>query len=166
MNSEQASLLDDVIDMAAIEAELQALQAVLAPTEKKQKPTRTVLPAEFPCTLIHHAPDNTSCPSGCALERIGEDVREKLDYTPGVFTVERHTLGKWVCDDCETLIQAPAPAQHLPCCSRFGFDAVLIAEGHTCSDTPVMKGEDIIAHHNATFDGPFCPLVRAEEWSF
>ncbi|MCQ2998215.1 isochorismatase family protein [Pseudomonas syringae] len=47
-----------------------------------------------------------------------------------------------------------------------GFDAVLIAEGHTCSDTPVMKAEDIVAHHNATLDGPFCQLVRAEEWSF
>jgi len=54
MNPEQASLLDDLIDtdIAAIEAELQALQTVLAPTEKKQKPKRTALPAEFPRTLI------------------------------------------------------------------------------------------------------------------
>lgn len=113
MNPEQASLLDDLIDtdIAAIEAELQALQTVLAPTEKKQKPKRTALPAEFPRTLIHHEPDNTHCPCGCALKRIGEDVSEKLDYTPGVFTVERHIRGKWVCDDCETLIQAPVPAQ-------------------------------------------------------
>lgn len=47
-----------------------------------------------------------------------------------------------------------------------GFDAVLVADGHTCSDTPLMKAEDIVAHHNATLDGPFCQLVRAEEWSF
>jgi transposase len=45
------------------------------------------LPAEFPRTLIHHEPDNTYCPCGCALKRIGEDVSEKLDYTPGVFTL-------------------------------------------------------------------------------
>jgi nicotinamidase-related amidase len=44
-----------------------------------------------------------------------------------------------------------------------GFDAVLIADGHTCFDTPLMKA---VAHHNATFNGPFCQLVRAEEWSF
>ncbi|NAS97164.1 IS66 family transposase [Pseudomonas syringae pv. actinidifoliorum] len=113
MNPEQASLLDDLIDtdIAAIEAELQSLQAVITPAEKKQKPKRTALPAEFPRTLIHHEPDNTHCPCGCALKRIGEDVSEKLDYTPGVFTVERHVRGKWVCDDCETLIQAPVPAQ-------------------------------------------------------
>ena len=61
-------------------------------------------------TLIHHEPDNSHCQCGCALKRIGEDVSEKLDYTPGVFTVERHIRGKWVCDQCETLIQAPVPA--------------------------------------------------------
>lgn len=54
---------------------------------------------------------HTHCPCGCVLKRIGKDVSEKLDYTPGVFTVERHIRGKWVCDDCETLIQAPVPAQ-------------------------------------------------------
>ena len=37
-------------------------------------------------------------------------MAEKLDYVPGVFTVERHIRGKWVCDQCETLIQAPVPA--------------------------------------------------------
>jgi transposase len=28
-----------------------------------------------------------------------------------VFTVERHIRGKWACRQCETLIQAPVPAQ-------------------------------------------------------
>ena len=37
-------------------------------------------------------------------------MAEKLDYVPGVFTVERHIRGKWVCQDCETLVQAPVPA--------------------------------------------------------
>ena len=47
-----------------------------------------------------------------------------------------------------------------------GFDAVLIVDGHTCSDTPVMKAENIVAHHNATLHGPFCQVVRADDWSF
>ena len=34
------------------------------------------------------------------------------DYQPGVFTVERHVRGKWVCNRCETLIQAPV-APHI-----------------------------------------------------
>jgi hypothetical protein len=112
MNPEQASLLDDLIDtdIAAIEAELQALQTAPAATEEKQKPKRTALPAEFPRTLIHHEPDNTHCPCGCALKRIGEDVSEKLDYTRRVHR-RAPCPWQWVCDDCETLIQAPVPAQ-------------------------------------------------------
>jgi transposase len=51
-----------------------------------------------------------SCPLW-TLKRIGEDVAEKLDYTPGVFTVERHIRGKWACAQCQTLVQAPVPAQ-------------------------------------------------------
>ncbi|WP_431081516.1 cysteine hydrolase family protein [Pseudomonas thivervalensis] len=47
-----------------------------------------------------------------------------------------------------------------------GFDAVLIAEGHTCSDTPALSAQEIIAHHNATLAGPFCRVVRAEDWHF
>lgn len=113
MSPEQASLLDDLIDtdIAAIEAELESLLPTQAPTQEKQKPKRRALPSEFPRTLIHHEPNNTDCGCGCALKRIGDDVSEKLDYTPGVFTVERHIRGKWVCDNCETLTQAPVPAQ-------------------------------------------------------
>jgi len=47
-----------------------------------------------------------------------------------------------------------------------GFDAVLIADGHTCSDTPGLQAEAIIAHHNATLAGPFCRVIQAGEWSF
>lgn len=31
------------------------------------------------------------------MRRMGGDVAEKLDYTPGVFTVHRHVRGRWVC---------------------------------------------------------------------
>jgi hypothetical protein len=45
------------------------------------------------------------------MKRIGEDVAESLDDTSGVFSVERHIRGKWVCAKRETLVQAPVPAQ-------------------------------------------------------
>jgi transposase len=51
------------------------------------------------------------CACGSALERIGEDVSQKLDYTPGVFTAERHVRGKWACRCCRTLTQAPVPPE-------------------------------------------------------
>ncbi len=85
-------------DIAAIETELELLQIAPAPAQEKQKTKCRALPPEFPRRLIHHEPDNTQCSCGCVLKRIGEDVSEKLDYTPGVFTVERHIRDKWVCD--------------------------------------------------------------------
>jgi nicotinamidase-related amidase len=47
-----------------------------------------------------------------------------------------------------------------------GFDAVLIANGHTCADTLDVKAPVIIAHHNATLAGPFCRVISAEDWDF
>ncbi|KFE46852.1 IS66 family transposase [Pseudomonas congelans] len=112
LSPDQASLLDDLIDtdIAAIEAELEAVQPAPVEAKVRQQPKRAPLPPQFPRTLIHHEPDNSHCQCGCALKRIGEDASEKLDYTPGVFTVERHIRGKWACEQCETLIQAPVPA--------------------------------------------------------
>lgn len=108
---EQAQLFEETVDadLAAMEAELEQLSAPKKDDEKRQ-PKRKPLPAELPRTEICHEPESTVCPCGCTLQRIGEDVAEKLDYTPGVFTVERHIRGKWVCANCETLTQAPVPA--------------------------------------------------------
>ena len=110
----QRSLLEESIDedLEAIELELEALREKRArPEPPKHKPRRAALPAHLPRREIRHEPQNTVCSCGCALERIGEDVSEKLDYIPGAFQVEHHVRGKWVCRSCETLIQAPVPPQ-------------------------------------------------------
>ena len=114
LDGTQISLIEDTIgaDIAAIEEELKALvPAAKTDTQSRQQPKRAALPAGLPRVDIHHEPDSTTCRCGCQLKRIGQDVSEKLDYTPGVFTVEQHIRGKWACVQCETLIQAPVPAQ-------------------------------------------------------
>ena len=113
LDSGQRSLLEESIDadLEAIGQELQALQPAAREGERKATPKRQPLPANLPRVEVRHKLQNTVCGCGCALKRIGEDVSEKLDYTPGVFHVERHIRGKWVCAQCETLIQAPVPAQ-------------------------------------------------------
>src|SRR6185437_7342448 len=107
LDAVQRSLLDESIDadLQAISLELEALQDK-PPSAPKAQPRRVALPACFPRREIRHEPEQTQCACGCSLERIGEDVSEKLDYTPGVFEVERHIRGKWVCRRCERLIQA------------------------------------------------------------
>ena len=107
---EQKSLLDETLDtdLAAVAAEIEALQPSSGkPTEDKQQPKRQPLPAHLPRREVRHEPENTTCRCGQAMQRIGEDIAEKLDYQPGVFTVERHIRGKWVCGCCEKLVQAP-----------------------------------------------------------
>jgi transposase len=87
----QRSLLDESID-----ADIEAISLEIEALKEKE---------------IRHEPETTQCNGGCSLERIGEDVSEKLDYTPGVFEVERHIRGKWVCRSCERLLQVPVPPQ-------------------------------------------------------
>jgi transposase len=113
LNPEQKSLIEETVDadLAAIELELDELAPSPKTPQTKNKPRRTALPAHLPRVTISHEPESTTCACGCQLKRIGEDVSERLDYVPGVFTVERHVRGKWACAKCQTLIQAPVPAQ-------------------------------------------------------
>ena len=109
-NPEQKSLLEDEIeaDLAAVASEIDALQqghTAASPQEKRQ-PKRLPLPGNLPRREIRHEPESSTCRCGCQMKRIGEDVAEKLDYVPGVFSVERHIRGKWACAQCETIVQA------------------------------------------------------------
>lgn len=58
LSLDQASLLDDLIDtdIAAIEADLEALLPAPAEVKVRQQPKRAPLPSQFPRTLIHHEP--------------------------------------------------------------------------------------------------------------
>ena len=114
MGPEQKALFEEAIeaDLAALDHEVQDLRAAVGnPEPERQTPKRAPLPAHLPRIERHHEPENTVCACGCALKRIGEDVSEKLGYTPGDFTVERHIRGKWACSACQTLIQAPVPPE-------------------------------------------------------
>jgi len=111
LNAAQRHLFEETFDadLEAIALELEALKNVERSTPPKGTPRRAPLPPQLPRTEIRHEPDSTVCSCGCAMTRIGEDISEKLDYAPGVFSVERHIRGKWACARCEILIQAPVP---------------------------------------------------------
>jgi len=118
-NAEQKSLLEETIDadLAALALEIEQQPPGKSAPEDKQTPKRQPLPAHLPRREIRHEPESTTCGCGQAMKRIGEDVAEKLDYEPGVFTVERHVRGKWVCACCSQrgegrLVQAPV-APHI-----------------------------------------------------
>jgi transposase len=113
-NAQQKSLIEETLDadLAALAAEIEIHQPTKPAPEDKRQPRREKLPAHLPRREIRHEPEDTTCGCGQAMKRIGEDVAEKLDYQPDVFTVERHVRGKWVCACCEKLVQAPV-APHI-----------------------------------------------------
>jgi hypothetical protein len=112
LSAGQRSLFEESVDedLAALEERLAQLRAPAADRPRGQA-KRLPLPPNLPRREICHEPASTVCTCGCALQRIGEDVAERLDYEPGRFQVERHVRGKWVCGACRTLVQAPVPPQ-------------------------------------------------------
>ena len=118
MNAEQRALFAETMleDEADLKARLAKLQGQIkpmppAPKPPARKPRRQALPEHLPREEHHHEPSDTHCPNdGCGrpMQRVGEDVSEKLDIVPAQFFVHRHIYGKWACRCCQTLTQEPA----------------------------------------------------------
>jgi transposase len=103
-------------DEASLQAQLAELQRGLPEAPKTAKapprqPRRQALPGHLKRVEHRHEPEDTTCPNAeCAqpMQRIGEDVSEKLDIVPAEFFVHRHIYGKWTCKCCQELRQEPA----------------------------------------------------------
>ncbi len=118
MTADQRRLFEDTLaeDEASLRAQLAALQAGLpetpsTPKAPRAKPRRQPLPEHLERVEHHHEPEDTACPTpecGQPMQRIGEDVSEKLDIIPAKFFVHRHIYGKWACRCCQSLHQEPA----------------------------------------------------------
>ena len=121
MNAEQRQLFEETLaaDEASLQAQLEALQAqavtpVAAPAEPKRQPKRQALPEHLERVEHHHEPEDTACPTpGCGqpMQRVGQDVSERLDIIPAQFFVHRHIRGKWACRCCQILVQEPVQPQ-------------------------------------------------------
>lgn len=117
MNAEQRQMFEDTAaeDEADLQAQLDALQGQASPpanTEKaKRKPRRQKLPENLRRVEHHHEPADTTCGCGTPMQRVGEDVSERLDIIPAEFFVHRHVRGKWACRCCQTLVQEPVAPQ-------------------------------------------------------
>lgn len=85
-----------------------------ASSPERRVPVRGLLPDHLPTEdIVHAAPD--ACPAcGGELRRLGEDVREELEYVPGSFRRMRHVRPKLSCRSCETIVQAPPASTPIP----------------------------------------------------
>lgn len=118
MTAQQRALFQDTLaeDEASLRAQLAELQRTLpeAPKTAKAPPRRPrgqALPEHLERVEHRHEPEDTTCPNtecGRPMQRIGEDVSEKLDIIPAKFFVHRHIYGKWACRCCQQIHQEPA----------------------------------------------------------
>jgi transposase len=118
MTAQQRALFAETLieDEAALQAQLAELQARLpqtsnAPKAAPRQPRRQALPEHLQRVEHRHEPADTTCANewcGAPMQRVGEDVSEKLDIIPAQFFVHRHIYGKWACRCCQQLVQEPA----------------------------------------------------------
>lgn len=117
MNAAQRQMFEDTAaeDEADLQAQLDALQAASteAPSAQapKRQPRRQKLAEHLRRIEHHHEPADTTCRCGTPMQRVGEDVSERLDIIPAEFIVHRHVRGKWACRGCQTLVQEPVAPQ-------------------------------------------------------
>lgn len=112
LSPDQISLLDELIDtdIAAIEA---SLKAESGPRHRPTPPADQALRAASP---VFTNPDRSRAGQHSVCPRLPAQAdrqgrRRKARPHPGHLHGRTHIRGKWVCNQCEPLIQAPVPAQ-------------------------------------------------------
>jgi transposase len=112
-SSEQ--LGERIAQLELIVEELETTQVQRAPraaiAAQANVPARRPLPPSLPRETVLHEPV-CECPDcGQAMQRIGEDVAEMLEYVPASFKVIRHVRPKLACARCQRVVQQPAASR-------------------------------------------------------
>jgi transposase len=95
-----------------------APERILIPAHERKKRGRKRLSPELPrVEVLHDLADHEKvcAQDGTALERIGEEISEQLDYKPAHVRVIRHIRPKYSCPCCRQGVQiAPTPPALFP----------------------------------------------------
>ena len=110
---------EDAVDQEAVSEE----EEIIVPAHRRKKPGRKPLPEDLPrVDVIHDLKEEEKvCGCGSIMNRMGEEVSEKLDIIPSKVQVIRHIRYKYACKNCEgvesdegAVKTAPLPAQLIP----------------------------------------------------
>ena len=78
-------------------------ETIPIPAHTREKSGRKKLPESLPRIEVVHdiAEEEKVCACGEEMEKIGQDISEKLDIIPAVIRVIRHIRPKYACKHCE-----------------------------------------------------------------
>jgi transposase len=95
-----------------------APERILIPAHERKKRGRKPLSPDLPrVEVVHDLADHEKvcAKDGTALERIGEEISEQLDYKPAQVRVLRHIRPKYACPCCREGVKiAPVPLTLFP----------------------------------------------------
>jgi len=116
------------------------------PTEPKSQPKRKPFPEHLSRDVMVHTPAQTDCAEcGKPMRKMGEDIREVLDFVPGSFKVNRHACEKYSCRDCGAIVEAALPPMPI---DKGAPDAGLLAHiliSKYCDHLPLYRQSEIYA---------------------
>jgi transposase len=122
-------------------------------TASAKKPSRRPLPTHLLRVTKVHEPEHQSCPQcGGALQKLGEDISEVLDFIPASLFVVRHVRPKLSCCGCDSIVQAPAPSRPI---ERGLAGAGLLAHVLTakyCDHAPLNRQSQMYAREGVDLD--------------
>jgi transposase len=129
---------------------------VVIDAHTRKKRGRKPLPADLPrVEVIHDIPEEEKrCACGGERSCIGQEVCEKLDYTPAKFQVIRHIRLKYACGDCEgvdddgpTVRIAPPVVQLIP--KSIATEGLLahVVVSKFADGLPLYRQQKIFARH-------------------
>jgi transposase len=119
LSDDQLWIFDEAEAAAgSLEAEEAKDDRVAVPAHTRRKRGRKPLPEWIPrVEVLHDLPESEKrCEAdGTALERIGEETYEQLEFIPATLRVLRHVRPKYACPTCRTGIRTAAiPPQPIP----------------------------------------------------
>ena len=123
---------------------------------KRPRGKRKPIDPNLPRLRIEHdiAAEKKTCPCGCQLTRIGEDVSEQIDIIPARAQVLQHVRFKYACRSCEgtshdgpPVVTAPMPAQPLPKTNASAGLAAFITVSKFADGLPLYRLEGILARY-------------------
>lgn len=98
----QPSLFDEMEETCR-EASSPAKKITVVRSHTRERGHRNPLPDDLPRRDVIHdlCDEKKQCACGHSMEKIGEEVSEKLHYVPATVEVERHIRYKYACKHCE-----------------------------------------------------------------